>query len=236
MQIDNLVEYSSDVCTDSLSMSDEQSLLVKVCQRKVTLNYNFFVDMELSIWIRELKKHCVDHCKQVHQKAFQVRSTGFAVLGFWNGKRWGRISWTCNTGVTQLLNSCILSISPLQSSAFARSTAIVDATEKQLSSIYIIWARCFQSEEYSWRVLNSYLTSNYLVWFDTKIPIPKKSKLKKTPGKLTRAKTPKIETTIRNKAKNGTRRAQIPRKRLDPPISWIVTQSLIYITYFLSNS
>ena len=30
------------------------------------------------------------------------------------------------------------------------------------------------------------------------------------------------------KAKNGTRRAQIPRKPLDPPISWIVTQSLIF--------
>ena len=30
---------------------------------------------------------------------------------------------------------------------------------------------------------------------------------------------------------------QIPRKPLEPPISWIVTQSLIYITsYFLSNS
>ena len=27
---------------------------------------------------------------------------------------------------------------------------------------------------------------------------------------------------------NGTRRAQIPRKPLDPPISWIVTQSLIF--------
>ena len=39
------------------------------------------------------------------------------------------------------------------------------------------------------------------------------------------------------KLENGTRRAQIPRKPLDPPISWIVTQSLIYITsYFLSNS
>ena len=32
----------------------------------------------------------------------------------------------------------------------------------------------------------------------------------------------------RNKAKNSTRRAQIPRKPLDPPISWIVTQSLIF--------
>ena len=42
---------------------------------------------------------------------------------------------------------------------------------------------------------------------------------------------------IKNKLENGTRRAQIPRKPLDPPISWIVTQSLIYITsYFLSNS
>ena len=40
-----------------------------------------------------------------------------------------------------------------------------------------------------------------------------------------------------DKANNGTRRAQIPRKPFDPPISWIVTQSLIYITsYFLSNS
>ena len=38
-------------------------------------------------------------------------------------------------------------------------------------------------------------------------------------------------------SKKGTRRAQIPRKPWDPPISWIVTQSLIYITsYFLSNS
>ena len=27
---------------------------------------------------------------------------------------------------------------------------------------------------------------------------------------------------------NGTRRAQIPRKPLDPPISWILTQSLIF--------
>ena len=36
---------------------------------------------------------------------------------------------------------------------------------------------------------------------------------------------------------NGTRRAQIPRKPLDPLISWIVTQSLIYInSYFLSCS
>ena len=34
----------------------------------------------------------------------------------------------------------------------------------------------------------------------------------------------------------GTRRAQIPRKPLDPPTSWIVTQSLIYITsYFLGG-
>ena len=35
------------------------------------------------------------------------------------------------------------------------------------------------------------------------------------------------------KLENGTRRAPIPRKPLDPPISWIVTQSLIYfISYF----
>ena len=40
-----------------------------------------------------------------------------------------------------------------------------------------------------------------------------------------------------NEQANGTRRAQIPRKPLEPPISWIVTQLLIYITsYFLSNS
>ena len=40
-----------------------------------------------------------------------------------------------------------------------------------------------------------------------------------------------------NKAKKGSRIAQIPRKPLDPPISWIVTQSLIYVTsHFLSNS
>ena len=32
--------------------------------------------------------------------------------------------------------------------------------------------------------------------------------------------------------KSGTRRAQIPRKPLDPPISWIVTQLLIYITSY----
>ena len=40
------------------------------------------------------------------------------------------------------------------------------------------------------------------------------------------------EKHLDDKAKNGSRRAQIPQKPLGPPISWILTQSLIYIISF----
>ena len=41
---------------------------------------------------------------------------------------------------------------------------------------------------------------------------------------------------LQKELENCTRRAQIPRKPLDPPISWIVTQSLIYITSYFEKS
>ena len=43
-----------------------------------------------------------------------------------------------------------------------------------------------------------------------------------------KAKLLMMKKNIIKQGKKGNRRAQIPRKPLDPPISWIVTQSLIF--------